>query len=857
MIDPVSREINVEHSLLESLFSRPVRRQVLDNGLTVVTRPDSSAELVSVQVWVKTGSIHEGAWTGAGLSHFLEHMLFKGTVRRGPLDISREVHAIGGYINAYTSYDRTVYYIDAPVEQAEKVFDILADMTLAARIPEEDFASERDVILREIDMGMDDPDRQLFYAFARNAFRQHPYRFPVIGLKPLFARVGRDDLYQYYTDRYQPGNMTLVVVGALPPEQVISLADATFGQAPPGLGGQPVIVAEPPQLAARREELTGDVNIVRGMAGYKVPGLSDPCAPSLDMLAFILGHGKSSLLWRRLREELKLVQHVDASCWNPGDQGLLWLSYTCAPGQGTAVDEALQQILAKELAGAVTAEALGKAVRQAIVGEINGRKTMAGQASRLGVAEVVVGELDYPRQYFNLLARLRPDDLLEAAGRFITDRNRTAVSLEPPASEPCDAPHVLTVKGLPDFAETAFGNGVRLLFQHDEALPKVHLRLVMKGGPGYDPVDAPGTGGVLASLLTRDTETREAAQLAAEVDRVGGTFSEFIGNNTFGLSAEVLPQDFALAAGWVGDALLRLHPVETSFAIEREAQLASFLEDEDEILDYGRRRLRRRFFGEHAFAHDYLGTREGLEAMTLAHVESLRALLVTGPNAVLAVSGAVDNAAVQQALGPILEKLPGSAPMALADLPRLPAETGDVIERLPREQAVVLEAYPDVGACDEDFIVGELLDELLSGMSSHLFEAVREMAGLAYYVGSSRSPGLDAGMFLLYAGTYPDAVAAVQEEFVKEIERICSGGVSEEELAACRTRLKIQKRQGQQAIGARAMQAALNVHYGQPVNTWRDYPERLEAVSHERLTAFARTRFDPGKRLRLVVRPNE
>ena len=849
-----SRTVSSEQALLSDLFEQPVHRRILPNGLTVVSREDFSAELVSVQLWVKTGSIHEGEWTGAGLSHFLEHMLFKGTPTRGPLDISREVHGIGGGINAYTSYDRTVYYIDAPSEQAGPAFDILADMGLRATIPENEFTSERDVILREIDMGLDDPDRELFHAFTRAAFRRHPYRFPVIGLRPLFEQVGRDNLYAYYKGRYHPGNMVLVVVGALPTAQVDDLAGKFFGEAKPGLSHTPYLPEEPPQLALRTDRLYGDYNVVRGISGYKVPGLSDSAAPALDMLASLLGNGKSSLLWQKLREEKRLVQHIDASCWNPGEQGLLWMSHLSEPGQREAVEAEIRRVLERDLPEVITKDALAKAVRQAIVGEVNGRKTMAGQASRLGVAETVVGELDYPRLYFKRLAALKPDDLQAAADRFLHDSGLTEVTLEPTANRSKGGQAGFSVRSLPDFSETTLANGARLLVQSDPTLPKVHLRLALLGGPGLDPAEAPGACGVLASLLTRDTEKRSAATLAEEVDRVGGNFSEFIGNNTFGLAAEVLPADFGLAASWLADALLCLRPTGASFEVEREGQLSSLLEDEDEILDYGRRRLRRHFYGEHAFANDYLGTREGLEKLTLAQVEALREKLVRGPNVVLAVAGAADEAEVKAVLEPVLAKLSAEPAPIVAALPSEPVEPGDFIECLPREQAVVLEAYPDVGVKDEDFHVGEVIDELLSGMSSRLFETVREKAGLAYYVGACRMPGLDGGMFSLYAGTHAGAVDAILAEYDKEIERLRSGGVTEEELAACRTRLKVQKRQGLQPISARAMQAALNALYGQPINSWRDYGARIDAVTAEAVTDFARRRFAPENRLRLTVR---
>src|ERR1700683_672158 len=153
-----SNSPQAEGDLLDLFWSEPVNRAVLPNGLTLLVKPDRSAALVSVQVWVKTGSIHEGSQLGAGLSHFLEHMLFKGTSRRSGRDISATVQAHGGYINAYTTFDRTVYFIDLPSEHLEVAVDVLADAVLHSTLPEDEVAREKEVILREIAMTQDDPE---------------------------------------------------------------------------------------------------------------------------------------------------------------------------------------------------------------------------------------------------------------------------------------------------------------------------------------------------------------------------------------------------------------------------------------------------------------------------------------------------------------------------------------------------------------------------------------------------------------------------------------------------------------------------------------------------------------------------
>ena len=156
-------------------------RQVLSNGLTLVHRPDFASPVVSLQLWVKTGSLHEGAYLGSGISHYIEHLVFKGTERRtGPM-INRAIHALGGSINAYTTFDRTVYYIDAPAAAFDTALDLLTDLVFHAKLEAEAIELERQVILREIDMGLDDPDQQLSQLLLRTAYSRHPYRFPIIG----------------------------------------------------------------------------------------------------------------------------------------------------------------------------------------------------------------------------------------------------------------------------------------------------------------------------------------------------------------------------------------------------------------------------------------------------------------------------------------------------------------------------------------------------------------------------------------------------------------------------------------------------------------------------------------------------
>ena len=167
----------------------------LGNGLEIIVKEDRSAPVVSLQAWCRAGSIHEGEWLGAGISHFLEHMLFKGTERRDANEIAQAVQREGGYINAYTSFDRTVYWIDTPSSGFENCLDVLCDVVGFAALPEDEFDNESDVIRREIAMGEDNPEQVLSKALFRTAYTTHPCRYPVIGFLDLFNQLRRDDLY--------------------------------------------------------------------------------------------------------------------------------------------------------------------------------------------------------------------------------------------------------------------------------------------------------------------------------------------------------------------------------------------------------------------------------------------------------------------------------------------------------------------------------------------------------------------------------------------------------------------------------------------------------------------------------------
>ena len=856
---PKSHSAHADLRLLETFWREPAERTVLPNGVTLLFKRDTSAALASVQVWVKTGSLHEGAHLGAGLSHYLEHMLFKGTGRRAGREISATVQAHGGYINAYTTFDRTVYYIDLPSEHTCVAIDLLADAVLNSTLPAEEVTKEKDVILREIAMTKDDVDNRLWDALFSAAFREHPYRQPIIGHRDVFSAVTREDLHGYYRARYVPNNLVVVIVGDLDSAVTRAAVEKHFGAAPRVRLAPVLVPEEPAQLAPRAEHRYEDVETTRAVLAWPIPGLAHEDAAVLDLLAMALGNGDSSVLWQEVREKTGLVHSIDASAWNPGTCGLFCISFTCDAGKRAAAERAIFAALARCAAKGFSAAQLRKAIRQLVVGEINSRKTMSGQASRLGVAEVVVGDLDHSRTFFANLAAANPAGVRRALKKYLDAARLTSVSLNPKSDAVAVVAGGAQTAGQADFTEMKLPNGARLLLQPDRRLPNLHLRFLMQGGPMFEAAAKRGSTALLTTMLTKDTRRRSAAAVAQFIEEVGGSFYPFSGNNSIGLAAEVLPPDINRAITVLAEAVLTPAFKAATFAIERDAQIAALQQDDDDVVTVARKRLREKFFGAHPMAFDAHGTQAGVKALVPADLAALHRRLCVGSNVVLAVAGDFDARTLVPKLKAFLAKIPKAA-APLADWQTdsafvLPAAAGDFTQQEPREQAVVLQAFPGPRVNGDDYYVSEVADELFSGMASRLFERVREEKGLAYFVRSGRVIGLDAGMFYFLAGTQPGKEREVLDEIDAEIARVQAGAIEPAELMRCQVRLKAGRRQSLQTNSARAMQAGLNALQGQPINDWKNYDGHIDAVTVAGLATFAQRRFIRSQRTQLVVRP--
>ena len=663
-----------------------------------------------------------------------------------------------------------------------------------------------------------------------------------------------DDLREYYQRRYVTNNMGLVVVGAVETETLLPAVEKAFGSLQPRCLDETPLATEPPQLSRRVCTVEGEVHVCRGGMAYHIPSLTHPDAPAIDMLASLLGGGRSARLWKQLREEKQLVHYIDASAWNPGSSGLLWISYVADKGRQAAVEEAVGEVIQNALKNGFEERELDKAKSQTLSREINSRQTMNGQAARMGRAEMVIGDLDYIRQVFRRLETLTPDAVAAVGARYLQDEQLTAVALNPKDAKPSTRPPKTGARSdAARFECRELSNGARILFQRDTRLPKLKIRFSALGGPVYEEPETFGVTGLLATLLARDTEKRTSEEVSEAVESAGGSFCGFAGNNTFGLNLDIMKGDESLALDLLEQALRAPKLDEGTVQRERDAQVSLIQEEDDEIVEFGEKALRRHFFGNHPLACDPMGRVETVAALGASQVRDAYRQLIVSRNAVFSICGDFDPDEVLPQLEMIAKALPDWM-FVRRNPQRVPVERQElIVEKLPREQAVLFLGFPDVGVSDPAFIMGEILNEIVSDMSGELFMRAREDQGLAYFVGASRVVGVDEGLFFFYGGTQPETASKLLSELETEAQRISGKGLTDAERDRAVTRLKSRKSMRLQGIGARAAQASINALYGLPINDWLDYSRRLDTVTTAQLREFAKKQFTSGDCVRLRV----
>ena len=802
----------------------------LANGLTLILREDHSAPVVSVQAWCRAGSIDEGSWLGAGLSHVLEHMLFKGTTTRASGCIDQEVQEAGGYMNAYTSFDRTVYWINVPNTGTQVAVSVLCDIMQHATLPEDELVKELDVIRREMDMNQDDPGQRSARRLFETAYTRSPYRFTIIGYPDIFNEVRRPDIERYYREKYAPNNLFFVVVGDFDAAEVDAQIRAAFAGSRMRAAPPAVLPEEPRQMAAR--EIIEEAPIELGYLhlSWHIPELRHPDVPILDVLAALLGAGRSSRLYRQVRQKQGLVTSVDAWLYSPGNPGLFGMSATMEPARFQAARQAMLDELETMRNKAVPRPELQKAIKQFMAGTLANRKTMQGQAQDLGSSWLATGDLNFSERYLEAVKRVTPEDLKRVGRTYLTQENRTTYALLPQGASPRSA-SIVALRQDHAIQRVELKNGMRVLIKPDHRLPFVEFRLVGRGGVLVESTGNNGATMLLSRMLLQGTQRRSAEQIASEIESIGGHLDTYGGNNSFGISAEVLKSDWATGLDLVADVLLRPAFPPAALELERQIQRAAIRAQRDDLLGSAARLMRRTMFGTAGYGLMPHGTEASVQSLQVADLKALHAQLMTADNCVLAVFGDVNPAALETALRSKFAAWKRGRTLPVPSAAKVIKVPRHAEERRDKKQAVLVIGFPGASFDHPDRFALDLLQEACSDMGSRLFLRIREKLGLAYYVGAQNFPGLVPGYFSFYVGTDPAQVELVERELLQESAELREHGLTAEELKRAQAKLIGQRKIARQDLGAYASTVALDELYGLGYDHTDREDALLEAVT--------------------------
>ncbi len=832
----------------------PAQHWTLDNGLTLIVLEDHSAPVASVQAWVATGSVDEDEQLGAGLSHILEHMLFKGTETRTTNEIARKIQDEGGYINAYTSFDRTVYWIDVPSKGASAAIDILADSMMNSTLPPEEYIKEQDVIRSEFRMGYDNPDRMSSLKMFATAFSTHPYRLPVIGEMPIYNRLTRDDVMAYYKERYVPNNMFFVVVGDVDAGEVRKQVEAIFEKYPQRALKPVYVPAEPPQLGRREAHSEFKTELTRLDIAWHIPAITHPDVPALDLLSTILGSGRSSRLYRTIREEKGLAHSVSAYSFSPKDPGLFGVDATLDPDKREEATAAIQAMIEDVKNNGVSEAEIAKAKRLSLSQQIGTLVTMRGKASDLGSNWLTTRNLDFSRDYLEAVQKVTRDDIQRVARTYLVPQSETITSLNPPGSLTTkDA--VAEAPAAGEIQKFTLSNGVRLLVREDPRLPLVDIVATFKAGLLAETPETNGLTRLYAQTILKGTESRTGEQIADAIEEAGGSIRSDAGNNSFSVSVDVMKPDLKLGLELLSDVIL--HPAfpEKAVAREKEIQIAGIKSEEEQMTTVARNIMREALFPKHPYGLRANGSVESVAALTRENLTNFRGDYVAGENMVIAVFGDVKAEEVKA----MVEKQFAEMEAGKAVLEELPqpvarVEEQDVEAFRDKSQAVLMVGYLGSDMFDEDQYALQLIDEASSDLGSRFFIRIREDLGMAYFVGSSQTAGLVRGPFVFYVGTSPKDLPKVKAELMDEIGKLAGDGLTKEELARAKEKLIGSLAIRNQSNGAYASSAATYELYGLGYDYEDKMKSKIEALTLEQVKAVAQKYFKDKPPVVAVVR---
>lgn len=844
----------------------------LSNGLTVLIKQDDRFPLVNARLMVHAGSGYETPET-AGISHLLEHMVFKGTDKRAVGESARDIESVGGSMNAATSFDYTVYYVEVPDTEWKLGLDVITDMAFHATIDPHELTSERKVVLEELERGEDTPSSKLFKTLQGMIWKGTSYEWPIIGFRDTVEGFTDEDIHQYINEFYQPQSMLLSVVGKVDPAQIIAEAERLLGNRkntqatiPP----KPFAIPESSQ-GPHIVKLPGQWNKVYLGAAFPIPQSASAKIPGLELLTQLLGGDDTSRFYRKFKYEKQLVDSISVAPLTLERGGMLYIHATLDAQNVQQFWTELMAELASFDATQFTDQEIDRARLNIEDSLFLTKETLSGLASKTAYFQFLEGGEQAEENFLFEMGQIDQAQLKSLYDEFIRPDQLSTAILVPESSDiatetlvaitndkwpaTADTKTTQTTQESGEQQEITLPGGSKLVLLPDATLPYTAMSIYWTGGDGELTPEQQGLASLTAKALTRGNMQMSATEVQDFLSDRAASLGSSAGRNIFAVESKFPTRFTDEMLPFLRTALSAPAFDQAEVTRAKQDQIAGIKRREDQPLGLAFRHLFPFLFKTGPYAMLHQGTPKEVEALEQDDIMRFWGRQSMQPFTI-AVCGQFDTATITQFATDIATTLTAPGTTYEFTTPEWNSEHEMTMQLPDRNQSHLLMIFPTPGKTDRQASAQlELLKAALAGQSGLLFRDLREKQALAYTVTSMLWQSRNTGFMALYIGTSPDKVDQSLDGFHKVLAELATSKLPEAELARARNILVGDYYQEHQSLISRSRQAASLLTRGFDLNYEQDVIEQAKSVTPEEIQELVKQYLDPDKAYILKVTP--
>ncbi len=854
-----------------SPFSNGVFRQRLHNGAVLLVKEDPSTPVVSLNLWIEAGSIDEQP-DERGMAHLIEHMIFKGTSKRGVGEISRQVEAAGGYLNAFTSYEHTCFYVVLPSSQIQKALEIEFDAYLNSTFDAGELAKEKEVVFEEMRMRRDDPWSWSWELLFKLLFKRNPYHWPVIGDMEILRKVPREKLMAYYQAHYVPSNTVVSVVGNVSAPRILHWAEKHFESIrrpqPPQRRLQED--AEPQRLQVHTE--AGDVQQIYLSLGFPTVPLHHPDSAALEVLAAVLGDGAASRFNLSLREKTQSVDE-SASEYFSGRYGgtVVFQGLTDAKRLEKCLQEMMAEVEKISASGVPEAE-LAKVKNKVKASKVFEKQSMDGQAKTLGFWELQ-GGYEMEEAFLKSLEAIGSADLRNACDKYLLPNRASLLIYHPRAQafpkNPAYWERLLRrekaskAAGYPTrpasgkIRKLILKNGSTLWAKERKSQPLISLGSFVPGGFWKETKGNYGITTLLTKCLQKGTLKKDHAQFSHEIESYAAHLDTALEKDYWGLQLDALKPNFEKSLDLMLEALYE--PAFDGREVEKEKklQIAAIERLKDDPAEYALLQSDLVSFESTPYGHMPMGTVATISRLSALDVWKWHRLHVSGVPLTWVAVGDFDTAELKRILDAKLPTLhtqkKGTFPFPIRHV----LKPRSVTLESDSQQANLVVGFKAPSFHSNGYFSFRVLNTLLNGMGGKLFIELREKKSLAYSVFAAHDAGALAGIYQVYLGCAPSKAPEARRGLLKVLDSFAQGKITEQELERAKTYMI-----GLYQVGFQSNRSQASSYARYELSGWgapwvEKFPELIRKVTLKDVRKAAKTYLGVPQKTWVVLTPGK